>query len=236
MDWQLRRRLLNPIERTPAGSRWWRALNEQLLRDGYEAREHALGRSGPVSSPGVLAALEFIAAPTAQNWYRAHNLTIVTGYLAHRGLAEQETRVERFFLNLVLVRMLYAHALVAAPRLALDWLAPLAPRLGDPRLGMASIFLSLSRVLPERYPAEGDLFSYVKAENGFGQLLDVGVIQPRLQQLYAWSAQELGVPELRGLLKDGVPAYAWDPRDAAPWNPAPSPLAWWARQVLPSDP
>jgi hypothetical protein len=31
----------------------------------------------------------------------------------------REGRIERFFINLVLVRVLYTHALVAAPRLAL---------------------------------------------------------------------------------------------------------------------
>ena len=36
-------------------------------------------------------------------------------YLEHRDLAERENRAERFFINLVLVRLLYAHALVAAP-------------------------------------------------------------------------------------------------------------------------
>jgi hypothetical protein len=48
----------------------------------------------------------------------------------------------------LLVRVLYAHALVAAPRLALSWLSPLAPVLGDPRLEMTGTLLSLSRCCP----------------------------------------------------------------------------------------
>jgi hypothetical protein len=58
-------------------------------------------------------------------------------------------------MNVVLCRVLYAHALVAAPRMSLGWLRPLAPVLGDPRLGMTGIFLSLSRVLPDEYPLRG---------------------------------------------------------------------------------
>lgn len=65
--------------------------------------------------------------------------------------------MERFFLNVVLVRVLFAHALVAAPRLALGWLAPLGRQAGDPRIGMTGIFLSLSRVLPDRYPLGDDV-------------------------------------------------------------------------------
>src|SRR6185312_15790614 len=114
---------------------------------------------------------------------RAHNTTIATAYLANKELACDEGRVERFFLNLVLVRVMYAHALVAAPRLALGWLAPLGRLVGDPRVGMTGIFLSLSRVLPDRYPLDDDLGAYVDAEHRVGRLLDVGVIVPRLEPL-----------------------------------------------------
>jgi hypothetical protein len=142
--------------------------------------------------------------------------------------------VERFFLNLVLVRVLYAHALVSEPRLALGWLAPVGRLLGDPRLGMTGIFLSLSRVLPDRYPLDDDVERYVEREHSVGHLLDVGILVPRVGRLYDWSATELGLPELRALLDPrGTPAYAWDPRDAAVWSPDPSRLARWARRAVP---
>ena len=98
--------------------------------------------------------LEFSARPTGRNWYRAHNASIVSGYLEHRELAETEKAPERFFMNVALARVLYAHALVGAPRLALGRLAPLGRVVGDPRLGMAGVFLSLRRVLPDRYPLD----------------------------------------------------------------------------------
>jgi hypothetical protein len=233
MDWQLRRGLLNAPDGEPPGSRWWRAINERLLRDTAESRALVLGRGGPMSSPSVAHSVAFVRRPSAQAWYRAHNATIVSAYLDHRDLADDESHVERFFINLVLVRVLYAHALVANPRLALSRLAPLARVLGDPRLGMAGIFLSLSRVLPDRYPLRGDLRQYVDAEHGFGRLLDVGVIQPRLVALYAWSADELSIRELEGLVQDGVPTYAWDVTAAEPWNPPPTLLARAAQRLLP---
>src|SRR5215207_7111067 len=55
-------------------------------------------------------------------------------------------------MNVALARVLYAHALNAAPRLALGRMAPVGRLVGDPRLGMAGAFLSLGRVLPDRYP------------------------------------------------------------------------------------
>ncbi len=164
-------------------------------------------------------------------------MTIASAYLAHEDLARDEGRVERFFINLVLMRVLFAHALVAAPRLSLGWLAPCGRLLGDPRVGMTGIFVSLSRVLPDRYPLEGDLEALVAAEHSLGHLLDVGMIVPRLDQLYDWSASELGLPSLRALVagEGPTPAYAWDPRDAAVWHPDPSLLARAAQRVLPAS-
>ena len=233
MGWQLRRGLLNPEDSPAPGSPWWRAVNESLLRDTSEARELAFGRPGAPRTAGVAATLDFIREPTARSWYRAHNISIASAYLANEELAREEGRVERFFLNLVLARVLYAHALVTAPGLALGWLAPLGRVIGDPRIGVTGIFLSLSRVLPDRYPLDGELSSYVTAEHGLGHLLDVGVIVPRLGRLYDWSAGELGLPALTALLGPGpTPAYAWDPQDAEVWHPQPSRLARAARRAV----
>jgi len=234
MGWQLRRGLLNPETHAEPGSPWWRLVNESLLLDTCEAAALAYGRPGEPRTHGAAAMLEFIREPSAQSWYRAHNLSIATAYLAQEDLAREENVVERFFLNLVLVRVLYAHAMVAAPRLALGSLALLSRPLGDPRLGMTAIFLSLSRVLPDRYPLTGDLMRYVEAEHSLGHLLDVGIILPRGERLYDWSADALGLPELSRLVTDGKPCYAWGPDDPDPWDPPPSRLARAARRLVPA--
>jgi len=236
MSWQFRRGLLEPLDASTPGSPWWRAVNARLLHDTAEARALASGHRGSPSSDSVRAGLEFVRRPSARRWYRAHNHSIVSAYLAHRELAEQEGRVERFFINLALVRVLYAHALVAAPKLALGPFAPVAPPLGDPRLGMTAIFLSLSRVLPATYPVGDDVRSFVEDEHSFGHLLDVGVIQPRVDRLYAWSAAELGIPGVGDLVDQGIPTYAWRHADNAlghhPWRPRPSRTARLARAVI----
>ena len=234
MGWQLRRGLLNPVEGPAPGSPWWRAMNERLLRDGWEARALAFGHPGTPSSAAIAAWLEFIRHPCAQRWYRAHNMSVVSAYLEHHHLASAESRVERFFTNVVLMRVLYAHALVAAPRLALGWLAFAGRPLGDPRLGITGIFLSLSRVLPDRYPLGDDLTPYLRGEHGIAHLLDVGVIQPRLELLYDWSACDLAIPGLRQLLDGQTPCYAWPAHDQQPWHPPPSRPARLARTLVPA--
>ena len=119
MRWQARRGVLDPLDASPPGSVWWRAVNERLLRDGCETVALLGGLAGEPSSRAVRLWLEFAARPTGRNWYRAHNASIVAGYLEHRDLAEAESAPERFFMNVALLRVLYAHALAGAPRLAL---------------------------------------------------------------------------------------------------------------------
>jgi hypothetical protein len=221
MRWQADRGVLDPLDSSPPGSAWWRAVNERLLRDGCEAVGRSGGLSGAPSSSATIGLwMSFVANPTARSWYRAHNASIVAAYLEHRDLAEQESMPERFFLNVVLVRVLYAHSLVAAPSMALGRFAPLGGILGDPRLGMVGAFLSLRRVLPHRYPLDQDLQEYLAREQSLGRILDYGVITPRLRDLYDWSARELGHPALRELCREGSPTYADLHVDPEVWDPA----------------
>jgi hypothetical protein len=225
MRWQAERGVLHPTDATPPGSPWWRAVNERLLRDGCEAVARSGGLRGEPSSPTIGPWMAFVASPTPRTYYAAHNTSIVAAYVGNSGLAEMESMAERFFLNVVLVRVLYAHALVAAPSLALGPLAALGPVLGDPRLGMAGAFLSLRRVLPDRYPLASEVETYVADEQSLGRILDYGVIAPRLQRLYDWSAIELGHPGLRDLIRDGSPTYAWSYAQRHVWTKARMPLA-----------
>jgi hypothetical protein len=225
MRWQVDRGVLNALDASPPGSVWWRAVNERLLRDGCESVALVGGLTGEASSRPVRLWLQFIADPTARCWYRAHNASIVAGYLEYRELAEGEGPAERFFMNVALARVLYAHMLVGAPRLALGRFAPLARVLGDPRLGMAGAFLSLRRVLPNRYPLGRDVERYIAEEQRLGRMLDYAVIVPKLQQLYDWSAGDLGEPRLLELVRDGSPVYAWPFEKRHVWRAAEMPLA-----------
>jgi hypothetical protein len=224
MRWQVDRGVLAPLDAGVPGSRWWRAVNARLLHDGCEMAARRRGLGGPPSSAGIQLWMDFLAKPTARSWYRAHNASIVAAYLDHRDLALCESAAERFFMNVVLLRVLYAHSLVAAPRLSLGHFAPLGRLLGDPRLGMAGAFLSLSRILPARYPVVDDVRTHVDAENNLGRLLDYGVILPRVQLLYEWSAEELNQPGLSDLVRGGIPSYVAPVEAASLWRPVPAPM------------
>jgi deazaflavin-dependent oxidoreductase (nitroreductase family) len=235
MRWQLQREVLQPPSAARPGSPWWRAVNERILRDGCEAVALSGNLPGPVSNPTVDLWMSFVDDPTAQAWYRAHNGSVVAGYLEHRDLAESENAAERFFMNVVLCRVLFTHALVAAPRLSLGWLRPLAPFLGDPRLGMTGIFLQLSRVLPPGYPLRDSVATYLDVELGFGRLIDYGVIVPRLQQLYEWSAHELGAAGLLECVRDGALTYAWPFEERGVWQAPKSIVIGVVHRTLPPE-
>ena len=88
---------------------------------------------------------------------------------------------------------------------------------------MAGAFLSLGRVLPDRYPLAGAVENYIEDEHSVGRMLDYAVIVPRLQLVYEWSARTLGEPRLLELVRDGSPIYAWPFADRDVWHPAPMP-------------
>jgi hypothetical protein len=227
----LRRTITRGVLNTPSagkpGSRWWRAVNERLLQDKVEAGLLYRGTRGSPSSRGVELWTEFIRRPSAASWYRAHNASVVTGYLDHEPLTASELPAERFMMNVTLLRVFYAHALAAAPRLALGIFAPAGRLLGDPRRGAVDFFLDLRQVFPQVYPLDGwRLEDFTAADRTagrrFAHFLDHGVIAPRLPDLYDFAASSLDQPMIKGLLHDGAPCYAWSAGEHPVWTTGPT--------------
>jgi hypothetical protein len=199
MRWQARRGVLNPLDASPPGSVWWRAVNERLLRDGCETVALLGGLAGEPSSHAVRLWLEFGARPTGRNWYRAHNASIVAGYLEHRNLAEAESPPERCFMN---VGCSACCTRTHSPRCR-AWRSDGSLR----SAADAGVFLSLRRVLPAVIRSR----STSRATSPTSSVLagcSHAVIVPRLRCLYEWSAEELGEPRLLELVRDGNPTRA----------------------------
>ncbi|MFD9214399.1 hypothetical protein ACFVY9_15055 [Streptomyces sp. NPDC059544] len=217
LRWSLARGVLAPETSDPPGSPWWRAVNERLLRDKTEAALLCAGAPGVAGAPSVERWADFIRSPAPRRWYRAHNASIVAGYLRHEDLAAAERQVERFMMNVALLRVLFTHAMLAEPRLALGRLAALGPLMADPRHRNVQLFLDLGRSFPAEYPVTAPVEETVLDEHALARVLDYGLIAPRLTALYAFSAASLDQPRLTTLLDDGVPAYAWPRADRPVW-------------------
>ncbi|WP_330256470.1 hypothetical protein OG874_19045 [Nocardia sp. NBC_00565] len=205
LRWELARGVFDP----ETGSPWWRAINDRLLHDKLEAAllHHAGVRDG--STPGARLWLEFLTAPSPTAWYRAHNRSIVAGYLEHQELAEAELPAERLMINVTLMRVLFTHALVARPRLALGRFGRLGGWSADPRRSSVRLFLDLRNVFPEVYPLTNSSVNAVLALEGrVARTLDYGLIVPKLEHVYAFAAEHLDEPMIVELVDNGDPCYA----------------------------
>ncbi|WP_067521254.1 hypothetical protein [Alloactinosynnema sp. L-07] len=217
LRWEFERGVLSSV----TGSPWWRAVNERLLRDKIEAGLAAARGVRAVSSRPVELWAAFLRLPTPATWYRAHNASVVAGYLDHEPLARRETPLERFMINVTVLRAFYAHALVAEPGLAAGRMGWWARHLGDPRFGTVGLFLSLRRVFPQRYPVTGDSLARLVADEGrLPRLLDYGVITPRLSALYEFAGVALDEPRIADMISDGIPCYGSPPLDRTAWTVA----------------
>ncbi|MGX1542412.1 hypothetical protein [Streptomyces adustus] len=217
LRWSAARGVLATESGARPGSAWWRAVNEGLLRDKVEARLLCAGVPGEASARSVEYWMDCIRRPSPAAWYRAHNASIVAGYLRHENLAAPEAQVERFMMNVALLRVLFTHALLVRPRLMLGWLAPFGPRLVDPRYATVKWFLDLGRSFPQVYPVTLPTEDTILDEHALARMLDYGVIAPRVPALYALSAATLEEPRLMSLLDAGVPAYVWTRAERPLW-------------------
>lgn len=203
LRWELGRGVLDPV----TGSPWWRAVNDRLLLDKVEAQlQYADG--GRASTPSAQAWIEFFAAPTPLTWYRAHNHSVVAGYLDHEALADAELPVERFMINVTLARVLYTHALIERPSLALGRFARLGPRVADPRGSSVSLFLDLRDVFPQHYPLHDlSIPQVLEREGRLAQAIDYGLLLPKVDKLYAFAAESFAEPRITALVDNGVFCY-----------------------------
>ena len=104
-------------------------------------------------------------------------------------------------MNVVLVRVLYAHALVLDGDLALGRLSFLARLIGHPRARGPQALLSMKDVLPDSYPIVGTVAEVIDGESRLGRMMDYGVIRSRVDALYASSARALSEPLLVDLIR-----------------------------------
>jgi hypothetical protein len=209
LRWEIARGVLHDDEAEPAGSPWWRAVNDRLLRDKTEAGLLHNGQRGRASSVNVEHWLGFLRGPSPAAWWRAHNASIVSAYLDHEDLARLELEAERFMMNVALARVLLTHAMVARPSLAIGRLAPLGPRLADPRRATVALFVDLRRSYPEEYPLTDVTVEQLVAREGrIARAIDERVISPRLADLYAFSAALLDEPRITEFVRAGIPRYA----------------------------
>jgi uncharacterized protein YqjF (DUF2071 family) len=212
IEWEIRRGVLEPIRPSgEGGSSWWRTINEMLLQDCAEASLlHREGFRNGGSTPAVGLWLKFFSSPSPDTWYRAHNASIVSGYLAASHLAGDESPGEQVLMNVILTRALYA-SLLASKQARLGPLARIGEWLANPAGGGIVAVIDLPDFYPATYPMDKEdteqlLGVGFSPQSLLGRLANL-LIFSDLERVFAWNAQKIGIPGLMALTADGEPCY-----------------------------
>jgi hypothetical protein len=211
LRWEVDRGVLDPPDGPGRrGSPWWRAVNEALLYGGQlAALVQDAGLPAEAAPLPVQPWLAYFAERTPRAWYRAHNTSVVTGYLEHIDLARTESAAECAFLNIVLYRVLFAQAMVEGASFALGRFGEL---LADPDLPAVHELVRNPDFYPHDYPlTDADVRAVLHRGHHLGNLeedlLDEALILPHLGELYARAADWLSIPTLSSWLRAGKPDY-----------------------------
>ena len=223
LRWEIRRGVLAPPQR--GGSPWWRAVNARLL---YHAEVAALIHEqlpADAAVPGVSAIrfwLEYIRKPSPMAWYRAHNASIVDGYLDSVDLAYAEPWAERIFVNVVLYRLFYAQGIGEGVSLG-----KLAEILADPVGASVDILVHIPAFYPEHYPlSRSDIQTLLEKSRRLlpevAADFDNLFVIPELVGLYGDAGGWLGQPAVELLIEAGRPSYPIE-RASSGTGPDPEP-------------
>lgn len=212
MQWEKKRGVLNPmdVEGIPPGSPWWREVNShflflstyaQLIYESKEIPPHSL-------EPPVRFWIDFIRKPEAATWYRAHNSSIIAGYVHCESIAPQETLAEQIFMNIVLYRVIFAQAMVERDTLLDDLGAVMA----NPEFEAVKLITSIEDFYPDQYPlTQKDIKEILGRGHSLGdttvRILDNGIILPRLEEFYNHAVIWDESPELMNYIHKGKPYY-----------------------------
>jgi hypothetical protein len=203
------RGVLEPPGADPPGSPWWSEVNLwfiYLSELGARAREAGLPKE-ELPMPAQFW-VDFIDRPGSQSWYKAHNSSIIDGYLKFPELAVKEDLPEQVFINMVLYRLLFAQSMVEG--------GFFFPRLGeilaDPEGGAVDLITHLDDFYPRNYPMTPEEVKAVmgKAENleELGvKFMDDVLIMPELTNLYRHAATLNAQPGLMKFIARNKPAY-----------------------------
>ncbi len=209
MRWEIERGVLDSLRGEKPGSLWWRNVNLCFLYVAELASLIHERGSDEKPSNEVAQWLEYFRKPSAGAWYRAHNATIIRGYVLYRELARLESKVECVFLNEVLYRVLYAEAMAQGVSYGFGCLGKF---FANPALPAVDVITHMHDFYPSHYPMTEEeeqdvLHRSVSLEELMVDVLDKELIGHHMEQLYSFASHEDGEPELLEFLRGGKPIY-----------------------------
>lgn len=192
------------------GSEWWNAVNLwfiYLSELGAKAKEAGLSKK--LLPVPVQFWVDFIESPCEISWYRAHNSSIIDGYLKYPLLAEKENTNEQILINIVLYRLLFAQAMVEGKGFAFGQLGRI---FANPRGTAVNLITQFEHFYPVNYPmTPEDVRHLLGQSHDLGvigmKILDDVLIEPEFAELYQDASNWNKQPKLLNLLVANKPAY-----------------------------
>lgn len=210
LRWEIDRGTLNPLnDSLQKGSPWWRDVNLKFIIISEEAG-NVFRKEAPVHhiDNEMQLWLDYIKERTGVSWYRAHNASIVRGYLECIHQAREESIFEQVFMNEVLYRLLFAQAMEEddTPFKEKGVMA------ANPMLPSVDLIVHVPEFYPDHYPlSKQDILNVMHKGHGLAsdaeKVFDEYLIYPHLTDLYQAASKWLNIPELNDFLKDGKCIY-----------------------------
>ncbi len=207
LQWEIKRGVLNPLDHPQQpGSPWWRDVNLGFLYWAQLAGKIVAANLADPSGVGhqVQLWLDYIHQPSARSWYRAHNGSIIQGYLDCLAQAHQEDIHEQFFINQVLYRVCFAECMELG--------GPLRKLAANPKFLSVDAMVHMHDFYPIHYPLTPKDVKHIQGQ-GHGleewmvRLMDNTIVLPHITEIYRAVAQETGSPGLMRCLTNGAPSY-----------------------------
>lgn len=208
LKWE-ERGVLNSKEAKHPGSPWWSNVNLWFIfLSEFGARALAAGLIEELPPGPSKKWAEFILDQNPKTWYRAHNSSIIEGYLKFPDLAESESIPEKVFINQVLYRLLFAQYMVEGD----FFFSRLGEFLANPQGISVRLITHLDGFYPKHYPMTKREIKEVMGEshNLQGRLvkfLDNSFILPKILKIYTLTSEINGQPLLPKFITNNKPTY-----------------------------
>ncbi|KXX67716.1 hypothetical protein [Flammeovirga sp. SJP92] len=206
LEWEVERGVLA----AEYHARWWYNVNLKFIYYSVLGSYVFEQKLENVELPQpVQRWVDYLKNPCSSNWYKAHNTSIIHGYIEYKDMAEKESWIEQYFINEVLDRLLYAEVMVEGET---EIFGSIGKILANPRLPAVDILVKIKDLYPENYPLKfKDMLNVLDIGFDIGTLmsyvLDKLIIKRNLKKIYSYISELLDIPELEKFIVDNKVTY-----------------------------
>ncbi|MFK7826954.1 MAG: hypothetical protein AB8G05_22620 [Oligoflexales bacterium] len=244
LRWLIRRGVLGPCETESTknwhGSQWWYKVHKDYTWISEEAAKVFENKSSVEFKKSEKRLVDFWIAyfhiPSPQNWYQAHNASVVYAYIKNKELAKLENKFEQFLINVVLYRMLIAQYIIINNENSSRWFIRLC---AHPTLPLIKNLLKIEAAYPAIYPLDEKYgTSFIEREQKYNSFTSINknihsrkimakikktvhtlyyicpatLIQflgPEIDSLYKMMSNKLEIDELKKFQLNGTAIYPY---------------------------